>query len=289
MGEVFRRPQISKGLSRTDERQEVRADLERADNGYARSFEGVLGNRPPTLQTAQAPAEALLNELQRAEGYASTLTAALKAKRRALDETRASAVAAQQSHHSATAELASVSAMLAQTRQQLERASAQLNDSAAQLATTSQRLHGVLASTSWRVTAPLRDLSESFPRARALASRLLRANPFLRKLVRQSVKAIWWTATGQLGYRLALRRAQRKNSAPPLQRQQERFRRSLLRLKSVRSSPPLRPPSCPQQWRLHSPPNSWPWQRRSTNWSSFSALANVSRYVTNGRRWSRCW
>lgn len=71
MDEIFRRPQLSKGLSRTDERQEVQADLERADNGYARSFEAVLGNRLPTLQNAQAPAEALLNELQHAEGYAN--------------------------------------------------------------------------------------------------------------------------------------------------------------------------------------------------------------------------
>jgi GT2 family glycosyltransferase/SAM-dependent methyltransferase len=198
--------------------KEVRAELERA-GGYARSLEAALNDkdqalddRDQALQNVQQQAQALLNELQRAEGYAHTLAAGLKEKQKALEEVRALSATVQQSQNATNAELTRLSAELAEARNQLAHAAAGLNDTSARLDDTSVRLHGVLASTSWRVTAPLRDLSASFPRVRAFASRQLAAHPRLRTVARRGIKAIWWTATGQLGKKLAARRA-RKGSA----------------------------------------------------------------------------
>ncbi|UGQ22210.1 glycoside hydrolase family 99-like domain-containing protein [Brucella anthropi] len=50
----------------------------------------------------------------------------------------------------------------------------------------------MLSSTSWHLTAPVRKIIERSPR--------------IRRLARQSIKAVWWTLTGQLRVRLKARK-----------------------------------------------------------------------------------
>lgn len=54
-----------------------------------------------------------------------------------------------------------------------------------------RELAGIKSSTSWRMTSPLR--------------RMLRLSPGLHRLVRRTLKLLWWTATGQLYRRLSAR------------------------------------------------------------------------------------
>lgn len=70
--------------------------------------------------------------------------------------------------------------------------SSQLIDERAHKFQLELSLNELRNSTSWRVTAPVREIVDR--------------SPFLRKLIRQTIKAGWWTVTGQLRSRLKARR-----------------------------------------------------------------------------------
>lgn len=105
----------------------------------------------------------------------------------------------------AAAESAAATVHAADT-QALHLAADALHGVSDQLHAVSDRLQGVLASRSWRSTRPLRALSERFPRVRAFASQQFATHPRLRRWVRGGAKVAWWTATLQLGEKLASRK-----------------------------------------------------------------------------------
>lgn len=78
-------------------------------------------------------------------------------------------------------------------RRMLDAQTAQAKAAEAQRDAALARVHAIESSTSWVATAPLR--------------RALGAYPGVRRLGRRSLKAAWWTLTGQLPARLRERRA----------------------------------------------------------------------------------
>lgn len=216
-------------LLRTDH-LEVRAELGRAAD-YARKVEADAAAKQTALEDAQGHCAKIETELN-----AARLAAPVSSRSNQQFDAQVAALHGLQDHcHSIERSIREKDAAIgmlkriagerdAEFRQELEQASTQagarlatatteyavkveeLRQTANSLHEVSDRLQGVLASTSWRSTRPLRMLSDHFPRARTLASRYLAAHPRLRRWVRGGAKLAWWTATLQLGEKLASRR-----------------------------------------------------------------------------------
>ncbi|MFV0672995.1 glycosyltransferase [Variovorax sp. tm] len=190
-------------------------------------LENQLRLKCESLASEGAQMARLTNELQRTQEYAHALEtrvshgqnelrnlklslnssiAALAGERLRLDELKRLAdhekIQLQTERDEAESNEARMQAERDELAEELQRLSGRLEE-------TSTQLHEVMISSSWRLSAPLRELSARFPRLRQLASKLL-AHPPTRKVVRRSAKLLWWTATLQLPQKLAVRQAARK-------------------------------------------------------------------------------
>ena len=80
---------------------------------------------------------------------------------------------------------------------------ARLNDAEEKAAELKTRYDATIYSTSWRVLTPIRSVGQRHPR--------------MARLLRRSVKLVWWTATLQLGHRYLSRRRWRAEQAAKLE------------------------------------------------------------------------
>ncbi len=120
--------------------------------------------------------ERALAEMQRALAETERALSELQAeKSRALREAEAAA-----------------QADLAERDSEIERLSEHLRHAAERNAVSAGELNAILASSWWRIGAPLRGAGRKFPRA--------------ARLMRRSVRAVYWTLTGQIFAKLRLRR-----------------------------------------------------------------------------------
>ncbi|MDQ0025360.1 GT2 family glycosyltransferase/SAM-dependent methyltransferase/glycosyltransferase involved in cell wall biosynthesis/predicted nucleic acid-binding Zn-ribbon protein [Variovorax paradoxus] len=209
---------------------------------YAHSLEDALGDGDNAMEEAQDRITALTGELALADDRACSLKSKLGSRDKALGEAqvRLTALSAQvrtiesalvaneqslsqaglltselqhakakveEDLHLAIVQVNEVSAQLGETFNGLEETRRQLAERSLQLEVANGQVAQVLASSSWRLSAPLRDLSDRFPGLRNFAGRQVATHPLLRKMARRSVKAVWWTLTGQLGKRLSSRRS----------------------------------------------------------------------------------